>query len=526
MPVALGHGKIYVGNSKQIPRIWSNSSLGHYGFQGTSWDWSYLNFSGAANSFKFVPDPNDGGLQGDFSIGTGSQESKYPAAQSTYDLNSTIYEIEPAGGTGQFSMFGRDYSYSFKLGPVFISYQYTKTDNEIEFNEGKFLFTNISNASKAIERTKLFPTTNTTAGNTYIQEYNLDVVKPTTVNGTNAPQKDGTSDYTLSFSIGSNNTPESVYTDIVLTGFYNESSSKEYFKSSSTFGSNSFKHDRNVPWKNLDSERALSGTLPKDMTMLRIWQKPNIFYYVHMKFINLQYTDYDNPPSPNMVLEHWTVGWDVLQEEILVYIEFGVSPNGGKTIWWNGVEADENIGGTIGAKLRKRGITTVVPTNINEYLTTTLLNYSKMPTNINGVPEFYEEDIPRYNISTKNAKVYGSKAFKYVRIPIWTDLRNDEYANTIWNRVQKYQMINFKDVETTTTETGVDDPDIDKTTHQRLGDYWAKWKNNSQSAEYFQIGRKNKTNPWSTNIHIDLFYKKDSLKYIGATDGKTVVSKS
>jgi len=535
MPVVLGSGKIYAnGNYAQLPKIWVNSKLGRYGFQGTSWDWSNLRFSGVTSSFKFVPDPDDGGLQGDFSIGTGSATSAYPQSQPTYDLNSTLYEVEPAGGTGQFDMMARDLSYTLKFGPIITSYQYTKSDNEIEFNEGMFLMTAISNSSQGINRTTRVPTDFTTTGSTYIQDQYLDVQRPSTVDGTNIPSKTSSSDYTLSFSIGPNNTPESAYTDVVLTGFSNESLGWEWFQKESTFGTYTLNNaSRNTPWPAYENERSdtsshspLSRTMPKNMTLLRIWQRPNILYYVHMKFISLQYVDYDNPPPASQVLESWSVNWQTKDEQILVYIEFGVSPNGGKTIWWNGVEADSSIGGTVGAKLRARGITTVVPTDINKYMTATLLNCSAKPNMTNGVPDKGNSFDDRYEISTEKATVHGTKAFKYVRIPIWTDLVNDEYSNDIFHRYQKYQVLNFEDMQTTSTETGVDDPDIDKNTHLRLGDYWAKWKNDSKSAEKFQIGRKNRTDAWSTNIHLDLFYKKDSLKYIGATDGKTVVSKS
>ena len=112
-----------------------------------------------------------------------------------------------------------------------------------------------------------------------------------------------------------------------------------------------------------------------------------------------------------------------------------------------------------------------------------------------------------------------------MRIPIWTDLPNDEYANNSENTVQKYQCINFSDVPTNTTATHNEDSGIDANTNIRSDEYWAKYQASSESAEKFQIGRKNRTNNWRTDIHIDLFYKKYPLKYKGSTDGKTVTSK-
>ena len=528
MPVILQSGYVFQGDSKALPKIVSNSKLGSFVFRGTGWDWSNLVFQGSANTLQFVPDPNDGGLQGDFSIGTGSVTSAYPTKQSTFDFDpNKVFEIEPAGGTGSFDLKARELSYTWKFGPILASYQYTKSDNNIVFNEGKFLFTNISNSSQGVNHTTAYPQ-NKIEGSTYIQYHYLDVLRSSVSsdsnNWRNQPVASSATDYTVSFSIGPNNTPEAAYTEVRFIGFSNEALGWEYFEPSSTFGTNKLDHPRAVPFTNEPSQRSLPDTsLPKEFTLLKVWQKPNILYYTHLKFVNLQYTDYNSPPT-NSVLEHWYSDWNVKQVEILLYIEFGVSPNGGKTIWWNGVESDSNIGGTTGAKLVARGITSVVPTDINKYLTATLLNYSTKPGNVGGKPEGTSTN-NRYTISTANAKVYGDKAFKYVRIPIWSDLVNDEYANNSENTVQKYECINFSDIPTNTTATHNEDSGIDASTKKRSGDYWAKYQANSESAEKFQIGRKNRTNNWKTDIHIDLFYKKDSLKYKGSTDGKTVTSK-
>ena len=103
MPVILQSGYVFQGDSKALPKIVTNSKLGSFVFSGTSWDWSNLVFSGSANTLQFVPDPDDGGLQGDFSIGMGSVTSAYPTKQSTFDFDSSkVFEIEPSGGTGSF----------------------------------------------------------------------------------------------------------------------------------------------------------------------------------------------------------------------------------------------------------------------------------------------------------------------------------------------------------------------------------------------------------------------------------------
>lgn len=520
MPVVLGNGKIYVGDSKQIPKIWTNSKIGHYGFQGTSWDWSHIYFSGVSNSFSFYSNSEKNGLQGDLSIGTGSVSSAYPDPQSTYDLNSKIYKVDPTGGTGQFSMIGRDYSYMFKLGPIFCTYQYTTKDNEMKFSEIKFLFSDISNSTKNTSTT-LFPSSGNT-GNTYIQTHYLNVIRPETINGTNAPSNTNTSDYTLFFDLGPNNTTESVYTDVVLVGFFNESNNSEFFQDSSIFGENIIRHNRYVPWTtsslNLDSERSLSGTLPKDMTILKLWQNPNILFYTHLKFINPQYTNYDEQPTNANILEKLFVDWSESQADILLYIEFGVSADGGKNIWWNGYESVYSETGDLGKNLVNNGITSIVPDNINEYLDATLLNYSYKPTGeYNQNPGNTEG---RYHISTTKATVYGNNPFKYVRIPIWTDNKNDNESNCSEDRYQHFKPIDFIQLYTDSTATHKEDPNVDINTYKYLNSYWAKSESNSVSLIKYHIGMKYRTNPWSTDIHIKLSYEKDSLKYEGATDGK------
>ena len=522
MPVILQSGYVFQGDSKALPKIVTNSKLGSFVFRGTSWDWSNLEFQGSAYTLQFVPDPNDGGLQGDFSIGTGSVTSAYPTKQSTFDFDpNKVFEIEPAGGTGSFDLKARELTYTLKFGPILASYQYTKSDNNIVFDEGKFLFTNISNSNGITNKT-YYPI-NKSEGSTYIQYHYLDIVRSSISSSSNTwinqPNKDSATDYTVSFFIGPNNTPEVAYTEVRFIGFVNEALGWEYFEPSSTFGSIKLDHPRAVAFTKEESQRSLpDASLPKEFTLLKVWQKPNIFYYTHLKFVNLDYTDYENPPITS-VLEHWYSNWDVKRREILLYIEFGVSPDGGKTVWWNGVESDPKIGGTIGANLVARGITSVVPNDINKYLTATLLNYSTKPGNVGGKPQG-ESKNNRYSISTSAATVHGTKAFKFVRIPIWTDLPNDEYANNSENTSQKYECINFSDVPTNTTATHNEDSGIDIVTKRRSGEYWAKYQANSESAEKFQIGRKNKTNNWKTDVHIELFYKKDSLKYKGSTNGK------
>lgn len=218
-------------------------------------------------------------------------------------------------------MKARELSYTWKFGPILASYQYTKADNNIVFSEGKFLFTNISNSNR-ITNKSYYPI-NKIEGSTYIQYHFLDIVRSSVSSSSNTwanqPVASSATDYTVSFSIGPNNTPEVAYTEVRLIGFSNETLGWEYFEPSSTFGSIKLDHPRTVPFTNEESQRSLpNASLPKEFTLLKVWQKPNILYYTHLKFVNLDYTDYNNPPT-NSVLEHWYSNWDVKRREILFY---------------------------------------------------------------------------------------------------------------------------------------------------------------------------------------------------------------
>lgn len=501
MPIVLQGGSVFQGSNTILPKIWSNGKAGKWTFQGQSWDWNSMVFDGVKSSVTFVPDLINGGLQGDFSIGTGSTTSVYPNKVDTYNHTPIRYEIDPAGGTGSFQILSRELTYWHKVNPLIYSYQYTSVGNTMTFNPidngNGFIISYVSPYGKSV--TFRYKTeTKDVREFKVLQEVETNTTDDTT-NSTYLVSKDDSYDLTLDYKIGANNTPESSYTDVWLIGFQNEKEEWEYFNTS-------YSYYKNVPWKHnntyMDSARCSTTHSNIDnICLLQLWQKPNVLYSVHIKFINPNYTDYNNAPSASSVLESNTVTWNTRSADILIYVEFGVSPDGGKTIYWNGTESDSSIGGTIGAKLVAMGITSVVPTNINEYMTANVLNSSCIP---NSSFDGYTS-VPRYTTHIDTATVYGTKAFKFVRMQITTESDNDEANNIPSARYQHYSPINFEQMATATNAGQIG------------GQWYASYTNNSQSAVKFQIGRKYKTDAWSCNVQVKLNYIKDSLKYIGST---------
>lgn len=498
MPVIFQDGQLLQGSNTTLPKVWSGGKAAKWAFQGMRWNWSNIKFDGTESSFCFIPDPDGGGMQGDLSIGTGSATSTYPNKVGTYDHSNIRYEIDPAGGTGSFNILSRDLSYWHKIGPILYSYQYTSEGNDMTFIECQFDIKGCTDLRYG-EYTQL------TTGNTgrelkrrYV--INLSTTDDTT-DSTFLPTANSDYDLTINYKIGPNNTSESSYLDLYLIGFINEKKEEEYF--SRYYSYSSYK---NVPWKHNGTYIDSARTTPEQFTwyefeLLKLWQKPNVLYGVHIKFINPQYADYDTAPPASMVLESNSVPWNTRIADILIYVEFGISPDGGQTMWWNGVESDSTIGGDVGAELVASGITSVVPDDINKYMTASLLNNSCKP---NSTFDGYSPE-PRYTVHMDTATVHGTKGFKFVRMKITTDTDNDEANNIPKDRYQHYAPINFEDMATTTTDG------------KRLSQYYAKAEANSQSCVKFQIGRKYKTNAWSTTVQVKLNYQKDSLKFIGST---------
>lgn len=513
MPIVLKGGQILQGSGTTMPNIWSNGKAVKWAFSGPSWNWSNIVLDGSVSTFQFVADPVNGNMQGDFSIGTGSATSSYPAKQSTYNYNKTVFEIDPAGGTFSFDMTARELSYWHKVAPIFWSYQYTKVDNPMTRDECRCYLTGGTDC----ETTKRYEISYTPTDTRQIYTITYNVIKTTddTTSTTYKVNKSNATDLSFNFTIGPNNTPEASYTEIWNVGFLNEKTgiNEEYFSTKYCSTKN-----RNTPWHGAtivsDDTRKVdqSSTEKSEICLLKLWQRPNILYYVHMKFINPAYTNYDVAPT-SYVLESYAAAWNAKENDILVYIEFGISPDGGKTIWWNGVESDESIGGEVGKRIVNIGVNSIVPTDINKYITITQYDYSLQP---NSARDGYSTT-SRYSMVNTDATVHGTKAFKFVRFKIRTTGENNEYYNMPSDVVQRYELINYDYIQTSTTATHSDDQSIDASTNKRNSSYYAKYNKNSEGAIKFNVGRKHKTNDWKTTIGLDLFYKHGSMKYIGST---------
>ncbi len=496
MPVVRG-GSIYVGNStKTAHQIWATSKGARLGFQSTNWDWSGFELDGTNNSVKFIPDPVDGNLQGDMSYGTGSVTSKYPTPINTYNHNSNqVMELDPAGGELQFSMIAREASYWHKIGPILQVQNTTQLGNDMNISEFRtYFFPNPSQYSLvSLPDTSLNPKYwYTAATNTYSYQFGFLANKSDTAT-TNQPATSNNNDLRFSCYIGPNNTPYSAYTYIDIVGLMNEYDKPEYINSI-------LKHPNigtlshppiNRPANSITSEwRKNIANL--NVRLISFWQKPNVLYYVHMLWVRPDYTAYDNVPSSSDLMTTWSGAWNNKTPILKLFIEFGISPNGGKDIFWNNNDSSEAI-----RKVYARGITATVPSNIHQYITGHIVASS---VNRNSVTPY----------TIKAVSTHGTKTYKFATVQLTLSSDNDEPHNLSVNRFQKYAILNYKQEAHARNLSATNDPNNN-------GIHYASYLNGATQYS-FQIGRKYRTNDWKLTSRATLYYVSGSMKYNGSTD--------
>jgi len=223
------------------------------------------------------------------------------------------------------------------------------------------------------------------------------------------------------------------------------------------------------------------GTLreyPLDVPIvLASWrQRQNILYYVNMAWVSKP-TSKDSMPS---VVDSSTVEYNDTTFNLYLFVELGVSPNGGHDIYWNQVY-----------KQGANSLSAVLPSDISKYITI-YKNDDVKPGHINNYGDF-----------TVQTMWSGGN---YVKVT-GTSLPNTEANNK--DRVQHYyvkNMYSHGDDYIHDDHFSCAAAKSDRT-ENRHGQY-----------STFNVRKMTDTNPWNINITATLEYE----KYSGATDGLTI----
>lgn len=520
-------GSTYVGNSTSTAhQIWSGGKSGKFGFESDKtsykllWTWSGFELDGTSYSVKFTPDPTNGGLQGDFSYGIGSNTSKYPQAVSPYNQTKQVMEVDPAGGVLEFSMVARELSYWHKIGPVLRISNTSQLGNQMNINECRTYFLDNKpqyDIQKVPYGTNTLPLYYISSTNTYSYEYVFDVKKSDTAT-TWQPSKTDKKDLTFTCYVGPNNTPYPTYTYIGLLGFANEVNDLEYNNTSAVHPyakgevqgvTMSIKNppigrpalnvkDKNntyFDWR-IGGTTLVTTGIP-NQRLISFWQKPNVLYYVHMLWVNPLHTDYETAPTQSELLTTFATDWNVTDYDLLLYVEFGISPNGGHDIFWNNATTSSTLGDAM-QNMYNKGISATVPQDIHKYIHPTI-----EATSVN------RQNVTPYTVTSSKTET-NNQPFKFVRINIHLSSANDEHNNLSKNRYQKYAILNYEQLNGNVQTTYALDPN-------NYGLNYARYDSLGTTYFQYQIGRKYKTNDWNLQISASLYYESNGTKYEGDT---------
>lgn len=457
------NGGIYVSGNKYPNKIYvSGSKIGKATWSGDKHVWSDYVIEGVANSLTFKPDETSGGLQGDFSYGCGT--GSYPNMVTPGDIT---LEIDPAGGTGYFSLKSRFSNNCEKIS--LLTYSYESSTNIA--SDSIFKFTKNDSGLAAI--------LNTYEGGIGSTTYSRVSKIFNTLNNYGS-KLTSDKDCTVYFSIGANNTSSASYGELKIIGFYDE------------FGGLAYMKDNVVrDPKGYNTLPVLKGKA--EMTIMKWWQKPNVLYYVNMGFVDIQFAlnNYVSGVldlgSDSIIASSSSSNFEITSTTLYLFIEFGVSV-GGSTIYWNGNET---------SAISSQGISTTVPSDIYKYLSFTLTN-----------PDNSES---HYTISASSILTTGSinsHSYKIVQCQLKTNGKNTEKTNTSDHIHQQYLL---RDLTNTADGT---------TTNNYAA---AKYSKGGTSTVSFKIKRAATTDNWNIKIKASLDYESGKMHYKGSTTTSDVV---
>lgn len=383
------NGGIYVSGNKYPNKIYvSGNKSGKATWSGEAHVWSDYLIEPVEKSLTFKADETSGGLQGDYSYGCGT--GNYPDMITPGDIT---LQIDPAGGTGYFSLKSRFSNDCEKIS--LLTYSYEASTNIA--SESIFKFTKNDAGIAAM--------LNTYSGGVGQITYSR-VGKITNTLNNYASKLTSDKDCTVYFSIGPNNTSSASYGEFKVIGFYDE------------FGGLSYMRDNEVrDPKGYNKLPTLKGKT--EITVMKWWQKPNILYYVNMGFI-------DGTNIASISSDYKT--FETTSKTIYLFVEFGVSI-GGSTIYWNGNEISQ---------ISSQGITTTVPSDIYKHITITLTN-----------PDNSES----HYTCTATSVVDTSTTYKIVKYSLVSD-KNTEKTNTSEHIHQQYLLRNLTNTADGTTNNG------------------------------------------------------------------------
>lgn len=460
-------------SSDEVHQMRSNGSYGYELKYDKKRIWPSFNVNCLENTLSFHWDTKDGlgGIQGNKPIPDNSSSDK-------------IHEFDPNGGNGYMNLIDRETSLwhrpelqilvigpndanDIKIGSI-DSIKLPGNSDSAGTIEASTDFSNddIDKVKKLYE--KEFKNYKVSTDNIVINKYRVKPIQPDEVYDSNdndykyTPCYKSTEDFWTHFTVNPNNSTNNRYGMIII--------SKIYTKIGETI--NLLK-------------------LGNSVKLASWWQKPNILYYCHANWVDVNGNAITND---NCEYNELNVG-------VYLHIELGISPDGGNTIFWN----DSHKNSTRYQAIKN------LSASVPDVLTTNAITLEISGTDRNRF-------LSNYGVQIAN----GNSADKIIRILLYPKYINNEDNNTNYP-IEKYYVGYTSDDYNNSANPNNKKHDSDIVGIN--GKNWAQSGYMSQSesnidtpsnAEFcdvsttFRIKRMRSTTPWNINLTVKVNINKDT----------------
>lgn len=460
-------------SSDEVHQMRSNGSYGYELKYDKKRIWPSFNVNCLENTLSFHWDTKDGlgGIQGNKPIPDNSSSDK-------------IHEFDPNGGNGYMNLIDRETSLwhrpelqilvigpndanDIKIGSI-DSIKLPGNADSAGTIEASTDFSNddIDKVKKLYE--KEFKNYKVSTDNIVINKYRVKPIQPDEVYDSNdndykyTPCYKSTEDFWTHFTVNPNNSTNNRYGMIII--------SKIYTKIGETI--NLLK-------------------LGNSIKLASWWQKPNILYYCHANWVDVNGNAITND---NCEYNELNVG-------VYLHIELGISPDGGNTIFWN----DSHKNSTRYQAIKN------LSASVPDVLTTNAITVEISGTDRNRF-------LSNYGVQIAN----GKSADKIIRILLYPKYINNEDNNTNYP-IEKYYVGYTSDDYNNSANPNNKKHDSDIVGIN--GKNWAQSGYMSQSesnvdtpsntefcdvSTTFRIKRMRSTTPWNINLTVKVNINKDT----------------
>lgn len=478
-------------SSDEVHQMRSNGSYGYELKYDKKRIWPSFNVNCLENTLSFHWDTTDGlgGIQGNKPIPDNSSSDK-------------IHEFDPNGGNGYVNLIDRETSLWHRpelqilvIGPndssniQIGSIDSIKLPGNIDSAGTIKASTDFSNAD--IDKVKKlyaeeFKNYNVSTDNIVINKYRITPIQPDKFynhdgNYTNdykyTPCYKSTEDFWTHFKVNPNNSTNNRYGMIII--------SKIYTKIGETI--NLLEDDK------------------KPVKLTSWWQKPNILYYCHANWVDVNGNAITNDNCE----------YNDLNASVYLHIELGISPDGGNTIFWNDSHKDS---------VKYQAIKNL-NASIPDVLTT-----SAVTVNISGTDS--NRFLSNYGVQVIN----GKSADKIVRILLYPKYINNEDNNTNYSKETYYigstsddynNSANSSNKKHDSNIVGINGKNWAQSGYMSQSDNVDTPSNNTFNdvSTSFRIKRMISTSDWNINLNVEVNINKETCPGYMTQEKYTTVKK-